>query len=340
MTAANAAKLAPLPELDRVRAALENNAPLDGPLHVVACISNPCGYRRRYQLAQEFVERMEREEEAGRVLLYVAELVYSGIEGQVHRVASEQNPRHLRLVTAGAPLWHKENLLNVAVHALLPPDWKALAWIDMDVAFDSRTWAEDALRLLNGCFDVVQLFSHAEDLGPDGLPMKIFTGFGRERVRGRALDRRGGDRWHPGFAWACTRRAYDAMGGLYDCAVLGSGDNYMAMSLVGRARHVANAELHADVHAELAELQRRSRGLRLGYVPGCIRHYFHGTKAKRGYADRWTILKRHGFSPKLHLLRREDGLLEPNEACPAAMLDDIAAYFRSRDEDEYWEALA
>jgi hypothetical protein len=329
-----AAKVALLPRaaVDGTRAALQANAPLDSTLHVVTCVSNPCGYRRRWQLARRFLRRMEAERH---VRLYVVELAYG--DQDFFSLAEAGHPRHLRLRSARAPLWHKENLINAAVRTLLPSDWRAMAWIDADVAFQSDSWALDALRLLNGSYDVLQLFSHAEDLGPDGVPMKVFTGFGREHLRaGAPPEARQGERWHPGFAWAWTRATFERAGGLFQEGVLGSGDTYMAMSFLGLAKEAVQEGMSDDYLASVLAFQERVAGLRLGYVPGVLSHAYHGSKKKRGYGDRWCVLVKWQFSPRLHLqARADDGLLEPSAACPAGFLEDVLAYFGSRDEDEH-----
>jgi MOSC domain-containing protein YiiM len=46
---------------NETKLAIRNNVPLDSVLHVVAVVSNPCRYKRRIQLAREFVHRMKHE---------------------------------------------------------------------------------------------------------------------------------------------------------------------------------------------------------------------------------------------------------------------------------------
>ena len=60
------------------------------------------------------------------------------------------------------------NLINLAVEKLLSKNYKAFAWIDADIEFDSYTWVIDTLKLLNGTFDIVQLFSHCVFMDKDG----------------------------------------------------------------------------------------------------------------------------------------------------------------------------
>jgi len=80
--------------------------------------------------------------------------------------------------------------------------------------------------------------------------------------------------------------------------------------------------------------QKRVAHLRLGYVPGVIRHHFHGSKKNRKYHERWQILVDSAYNPFVHITKNRDGLLVPTELCPQKMLDEILAYFAERNEDE------
>lgn len=80
--------------------------------------------------------------------------------------------------------------------------------------------------------------------------------------------------------------------------------------------------------------QKKACGLRLGYCPGVIRHYFHGSKKNRGYSTRWQILVKHQYSPYKHITFNSDGLLIPTKECPQELLKDIHDYFWARNEDE------
>jgi hypothetical protein len=210
---------------NEIKMAILNNDPIEEKLHVILVVSNPCLYARRYILMKEFMERMSKDEPD--IILYIVELAYGN---QKFLMTNKKNPRHLQLRTT-TPLWHKENMINIGVKNLLPPDWKAMAWIDSDLEFDSPTWATDTLRILNGECDIVQLFSHCVDMDPSTKCMKVFNSAGFQYSKQVPFST-GSNIWHPGYAWACTRKAYDMMGGLYDKAILGSGDNIMMLCLI------------------------------------------------------------------------------------------------------------
>ena len=320
-------------EIDHVRCirnemkeAILHNDPLEEHLHVVVVISNPCQYARRYILAREFIQRMELEN----VLLYVVELCY---EGQTFCITQPSHPRHLQLRTDTSPLWHKENMINLGIRTLLPKSWKAVAWIDADLEFESTTWASDTLKILNGCCDMVQLFSHCSDMDQYENPMRIFQSFGFQYCKKKPYSTQGLDFWHPGFAWAMTRKAYEKVGGLYEHSILGSGDHNMALSLLGKGGQSINDQTSEGYKHSIQSYQQRM-SLRLGYVPGVIRHYFHGSKQNRKYTERWQILVKHQYDPYKHTTH-DNGLLIPSKECPPELLNDILQYFRERNEDEF-----
>jgi hypothetical protein len=314
-----------------IKEAILNNDPIDNKLHVILVISNPCLYARRYILIKEFMQRMELEET--NVIIYVVELAY---KKQRFIITDAKNPRHLQLRTE-VPIWHKENMINLGVRRLLPTSWKAMAWIDSDIEFDNPSWAMDTLKVLNGTKDVVQLFSHCVDMDQNESAMNILTSFGSQYVKERPYSTKIMNYWHPGYAWACTRKAYEKMGGLLETPILGSADNIMSLSFIQRGLKGIHGLSTDDYKEQVLEFQGRTKTLRLGYVPGVIRHYFHGSKKNRRYHDRWQILLKYDFAPSIHLTYDKQGLLIPTKECPQGMLDEIMQYFEERNEDEFYE---
>jgi hypothetical protein len=310
---------------NRVKDCIKLNDPLDKILHVIMVLSNPCSFNRRYQLAREFILRMENEDH---VQLYIVELCYSR---QPFLLTKENHPRHLQLRTE-TPIWHKENMINIGTR-LLPPQWKAMAWIDADIEFESSTWAIDTLKVLNGYADMVQIFSHAVDMANDESTMTVFNSAGYQYEK-QLPYRTGTNFWHPGYAWACTRKAYEMMGGLYENAILGSGDQIMMLALMGKVKQGLHTNNHEDYKKDTALFEERTKHLRFSYVPGVIRHYFHGTKANRRYRERWQILVEHHYNPNEHLKKQENGLLIPTDTGPPKLLEDIYQYFKDRNEDD------
>jgi hypothetical protein len=314
--------------VNEIKQAIQLNEPLVQKLHVIAVISNPCLYATRYILMREFIQRMELDEPD--VELYVVEMAYGS---QKFIITDSKNPKHLQLRTE-TPLWHKENMINLGVQKLLPKNWKAFAWIDSDLEFENSTWAIDTLKVLNGSKDIVQLFSHAVDMDKQKLTMSVFNSFGYQFTKQNKYSGVGPNFWHPGYAWACTRRAYEKMQGLYDKSILGSGDHNMALSLINNGQKSINVGAHENYKESINEYQKRVNGLRLGYIPGVIRHYYHGTKANRKYSERWQILVSRQYDPYIHVTYDKNGILIPTSQFPDELKDDIYTYFAERNEDE------
>ena len=133
-----------------------------------------------------------------------------------------------------------------------------------------------------------------------------------------------------------TREAFERAG-LYQLSILGSGDHNMALAWVGKAAESMNSAVHPGYLGSLNLYQSKcspSGCFRLGYLPGALKHYFHGSKQNRRYNDRWQILVKHGYHPALHTDLRRDGLIVPPSQCPQGLLDDIYQYFAQRNEDE------
>jgi hypothetical protein len=84
----------------------------------------------------------------------------------------------------------------------------------------------------------------------------------------------------------------------------------------------------------MIEYQKKAKTIRLGYTPGVIRHYYHGSKANRKYTERWKVLIKYNYSPFQHLTYDEIGVLIPTEFLSQEFKNDILNYFKERKEDE------
>jgi hypothetical protein len=312
--------------INTTKQAILNNEPIDQVLHVICVISNPAMFASRYILAKQFLHRLQFEEN---IRVYVVELVYGK---QNYYITNKDDQCHLQLRTEHA-LWHKENMINVGVQKLLPKDWKAMAWIDMDVEFENNTWALDTLKILNGHKDIVQLFSHCIDMDKDESAMNIFSSFGFQYDKKQKYCINSKNFWHPGYAWAMSRKAYDRIGGLYEYGILGSGDFIMALSLLNNGLKGITPLSTDDYKNTILKLQPKMKTLRLGYVPGVIRHFYHGKKTDRKYTERWRILSDNNYSPTTDITKNKDGLLIPTNKCSNELLVKIKEYFYQRNED-------
>jgi hypothetical protein len=305
------------------------------PLYVVTSVFNPLRFKSRVRLYKEFAKRTL---DAGAKLLTV-EVAFGD---RVYEVTEAGNPWHVQLRT-NSELWLKENALNLGFQRL-PHDWRYAAWVDADIQFARPDWVEETKHQLQHA-PVVQMFSTAHDMSPKYDSFQTFHGFAycyRNHIPPvKTLQAEGyyphqGRFWHPGFAWAYTREAFDALGGLIDWGVLGAGDWHMAKSLVGEGADSAPGGIDPGYKESIAIWQARAdRHVmgHIGYVPGAITHYWHGRKANRGYQSRWQILVRNKFDPELDLKRDWQGLWQLTDRTPQ-LKRDIQDYFAAREEDE------
>jgi len=328
-------------------------------LYVVAVVSNPIRYHSRYRLYRAFEKHVE---DAG-AILYTVEMAFGG---RPFEVTDAGNPRHVQ-VRSTHELWHKENLINIGI-SRLPAEARYIAWIDADVEFTRPDWCQETLHQLQH-YAVVQLFSHAVDLGPDYSPVDMAYGwiesvklglpFAGANKKGVEVSASGKDvdgsvrqlkfglksqpyikgAWHSGLAWAARREAIDALGGLLDIAILGSADRNMAAGLLGFMPQTIDPTFSPAYKSALLDWQERAeRYVRrnVGQVPGTIFHFFHGRKAQRGYTSRWKILSEFQFDPYTDLMRDAQGLWQlrdKGDARSIGLRDAIRSYFRSRNED-------
>jgi len=234
-------------------------------------------------------------------------------------------------------LWHKENLLNIGF-SRLHSTAKYVAWIDADVEFIQKNWADETLHALQH-YDVVQPFSTALDLGPQRLGhtgVQLHKGFCYQYVTGKPIViGKDYEFAHPGFAWAARREALDKVEGLIDWTLLGAADHIMALALIGRTKDSIIGGLSQNYYSMaghwqyLAEAQIKRN---IGYVPGLLHHFWHGRKENRKYVDRWEILQRNQYDPKVDILRDTYGVIRLADNKPK-LRDDLREYFRQRNED-------
>ncbi len=303
-------------------------------LYVVAAISNPARFKRRYEL---FVQFMKRLEASVGVQLYVAELAYGNLPFEVTHAG---NPRHLQLRTEGPPIWQKEALLNLAVQRL-PADWKYVAWIDGDVEFMNKNWVQDTLVALQS-YSVVQMFQNYVDLGPDGEVIQLHTGFGYLYTTGdlkvnvKDAEPYYGQFGHSGIAWACTRAAWNGFGGLPTFGIAGNGDHALACALIGLVdKSYPKGLVHTNFVSLCNALEKRCEfhiRRNIGYVKGTIMHYWHGRKRNRFYQERWQIIISNDYDPLNDLFTESTGVLALQPYKPK-LRDDLRRYFHSRCED-------
>lgn len=305
--------------------------------HIVSVISNPLLFKSRYNLYEQFSEDIQRKG----AKLWTVEMATGARD---HKITLSDNHQHIQVWNTAIPgfLWHKENLVNIVIQQLTikNPDWRYVAWVDADIKFEKPVLQETVERLQY--WDVVQMWSHAVDFAPDGAAVSDRMQMGFMYAYWNNINIKSSNNYtfggHPGYAWAARRDSLNKLGGLVDHAILGSADRHMACALLGRV----NESMHGDVSQDYKNWcykweERAEKEIKrnVGYVPGVIRHGWHGSKATRGYSTRWRILVDYNFQPTVDLRKDVSGLWTLNVDTPRqrALRDAIRKYFFSRRED-------
>lgn len=293
-------------------------------LHVALVYTNPRRWDTRRRLFSDCRRHLES---FPNVALHVCELAYGDRPFEATTAAD------LQLRTTHE-LWHKENLINLCVRHF-PADWRYGAAIDGDFHMTQIGWAEEAIHQLQH-HPFVQLYSNLIYLSASQRPHRMMPSFAWNWLNRPAACQ--ADRDTPGAvggAWAFTREGFDAVGGMLDSCICGSGDWHMAFGLVGRGS--GNREVsatHPNYAAAIRAWQERAKALGkdIGCVDHLALHHWHGALQSRGYGSRISILIENAFDPLTDVAYDSQGVLRLTGGKPQ-LRDDLRAYFRSRNED-------
>lgn len=224
----------------------------------------------------------------------------------------------------------------------------------------------------------LQMFSHARDLGPNyellaqEYPHADGLGFVEAWQRGiikstltpeieQDLDTLKGDiaklqtdfvklvddlsgyygphRVFPGLAWACTRAAWEAVGGLIDFAIWGGADWHMSHCLIEKTEGMMRNDLHRNYKKLVNQWYQRCRTQvrrNVLVMEGTILHHWHGKKTGRGYNTKHGLLAQFGFDPPRHLKRDSQGLYrlhDDRSTSYVQLRDTLRRIAKERNED-------
>lgn len=302
----------------------------DNTLHVIGVITNPMRYHSRLRLFREWYKAMEA---TPNVKVYVVEAAFGDRQ---HEVTEAGNPCHLQL-RIYQEIWHKENLINLAVKRLLPHNWKYMCWSDCDVFQAHDSWALESIHQMQH-YSVIQPWSDCIDLGFHGNILHHFQSFcyiHRLGVPKQCHPSQPYKYAHSGFMWACRRDFWEAVGGLLDWSILGSADHHCAFGLIGEIKNSIHDRMGENFKRLAKEWEHRAYRFtkgHLGFVKGRIEHRFHGKKASRKYRERWALLIENSFDPVNDLTYDPQGVITLTGK--PKLLQSCREYMVGRNEDE------
>lgn len=316
---------------------VENEIPLerDDILYIVISVFSPYGRDIRTKLAQEFIHRIEKLQEQGEpVQICVIELLY---KEQNNFLNVSNSKFHLQIqYKHNIYLFNKENLINVGIKNLLPSNWKWMAWIDADIEMTDSNWVRKTIQLFKlGNYDILQLFSICRYLSSENIPIEYF--YSSIRLLHSPILLKDKKYRHPGFAWACSRKAYEEMNGLFEYAIVGGGDFIMEACFTNRF-HLIEKKFKENQYFlnEIRQFYEKVKHFSIYYLNTIIQHYYHGERKNRMYVDRNEIILKYQFYPKKDMIRPFENLgfhiLVPTMEFYELIESKINSYFQSRKE--------
>jgi hypothetical protein len=303
--------------------------------YVITTIFNPHGFKSRARLYRDFARHMES---SGAKLLTVE----AAFGDHAFEVTDKLDPWNVQLRT-NCVFWHKERLINLGKERLLQlvPDARNIGWFDADITFANPNWVAESVRKLMH-HPVIQPFSQAVNLDSREEVMWTCPSSFRAFIEGRGYHQEPPIplpyiyKGHPGLAWAATREALDALGGLFDLCPAGSADTVMSNCLKGGWDIYLPAPPSPGMSQAIKRWAARcDRYVKanVGFTRGVCLHHWHGPSEKRGYEKRWSILSFHQFDPHEDVVLDSNGLYRWAGNKPR-LEDDIRVSLSARNEDE------
>lgn len=300
-------------------------------LVVITTYFNPCRYvtrRRNYDL---FIAGLKK----NGVTCITVECAFGDQPFELPASAATMQVRSNTL------LWQKERLLNLAAN-WLPLSCRYVAWLDCDIIFKNKHWARDCIRVLEQK-QVAQVWKTCLRLDADGssgsTPDRATSFAAVMRDKPELLDAGRYDlHGHTGYGWAMRRELFDEVG-LYESAVSGSADHFMAHAIYGDTNFCIQNALKHDLE-QISHLKawgnrfyRKVQGS-LGVVEGEIEHLWHGDTVDRRYFLRMHEITDLGYNPWTDLTAVAGQPLEWSETMDKpALRQYFQEYFASRRED-------
>lgn len=302
-------------------------------LWVITAYYNPCGYGTRYKNYRIFAETLKQ----SGINLLTVECAFGE---QPFTLPRDQKVVQVR---SRSVIWQKERLLNLAI-SWLPPSCRYVAWIDCDLLFLNPNWAKETAELLDEV-SLVQVFKTCNRLPERNLSEKdrgsVCRSFGDVAPADPAILKLGHfeKHGHTGYGWAARRELLDKHG-LYEYAIIGSGDHYIAHAAFGDGNGACLGLMTGKDQKQIRHFQdwavpfSESVAGRVSATPGEVLHLWHGDLEKRKYLRRNRELTELGFDPFTDIAAAPGKPLEwsvsMNKPGLSAMFEE---YFASRQED-------
>jgi len=187
---------------------------MDEKIHLIVVYYNYCNYNSRRTNTEDFLNRYSSN---NKFVFYVVELSYN----DKFYLTNKDNINHLQ-VKSNVPLWHKENLINLAFYKMIPQDAKYIGWIDPNIIFHDNDYNEQIIRACNK-YDIVQYFS------------TMINTFTKVKTNSYGLNRLSNTKYgHHGIGFVMRRDIANKIFPLYDKCIVGGCDSAIIYGIDNR----------------------------------------------------------------------------------------------------------
>lgn len=296
---------------------------MNAKLHIITVIYNFINCKSRIELSKEFINKYINHPQ---IEIYVVELIYFN---KGPNVIDKNNKNHL-CVKSKSPLWHKENLINLAVEKLIPENANYISWIDGNIEFLNENFVDKIIESLQ-IYDVVQIFDVCKR---DNYPYS--ESFGKcidDMMKNNKKPTCVANFGHTGYGFAIKRECLNKIFPLPDKFIIGGGDAFFCFSFIGLNFYDLLIKFKINNESIKKYAQQyidKVKGLKFGYAENEIIYFNHGSVQNRKYIDRWIILE--NYDPETDIEYNEYGAIEfiGNKK----IQNDMIMYFYNRKEDE------
>ena len=279
---------------------------------------NPMGYQRLLETYQQWHPSLGPLAES----LRCYELVFDDDPPEIEGSIVIRGTRDANL------MWQKEAIINRAIKET-PPHVRYIVWLDHDIIIRNPRWLEKSIQLIDNGFVAVQLFDRLHYLDRQNMVQRSSTSAMSRWVESKKSF------GPPGGSWIADRKYIDAIGGLIDTAIIGSGDqSFFSAMTSDKGRFLKNySKALGDQHRQWIKSAIEGRGSRQAtYLPSTAYHLWHGDRKNRQYENRGRILRNSAFNPLADIRLNQEGIHEWCSDKPA-MHQQVKTYFQDRKED-------
>jgi hypothetical protein len=254
-------------------------------INIIIIIYNPCLFINKYLRIKKNIENLLLKRN---IELFIVESCYKDQEF----IFTNKNNKNYLQIKMDIPLFHTDNMLNLAINKLLPNDWKTFTYIDADTDFLEDNW--ESKIVLNQKYDIIQLNGRYDN-----------------------------DSKQIGFV--ITRKAWDNINYFYDKSIIGMGNIIFMNCLFKNINNfIKNYNCTIDFEKHLLEYQANIHKSNYKYLIISIDYNIKlNTNADNKNISQ--IIQKYNFNPNIHIIYDQNGYTKPSNNFPRELLNEIIA---------------